>query len=81
MLEWCNRDLDEDDMCRFDEILNHRVNPEDITLSDGAKCDIGRLQLLFGENATIAVGLKPDPATFQNTINAVAISGGPFGSG
>lgn len=31
------------------------VSPEDIFVSDGAKCDIGRLQTLFGSDQTIAV--------------------------
>ncbi len=31
------------------------IKPEDVFISDGAKCDIGRLQLLFGKNASIAV--------------------------
>jgi LL-diaminopimelate aminotransferase len=35
------------------------VQPEEIFVSDGAKCDIGRLQVLFGSQATIAV---QDPA-------------------
>lgn len=31
------------------------ISPEEIFISDGAKCDIGRLQLLFGAQASIAV--------------------------
>lgn len=31
------------------------VNPNDIFISDGCKCDIGRLQMMFGSKATIAV--------------------------
>lgn len=31
------------------------VAPEEVFVSDGAKCDIGRLQILFGSYATIAV--------------------------
>ncbi len=34
---------------------NGRVGPEEIFISDGAKCDIGRLQILFGPGARIAV--------------------------
>jgi len=42
------------------EVLYHgRVNPKAIFVSDGAKCDIGRLQLLFGPSAKIAL---QDPA-------------------
>jgi LL-diaminopimelate aminotransferase len=36
-----------------------RVNPEEIFISDGAKCDCGRLQMLFGPKVTVAV---QDPA-------------------
>lgn len=35
------------------------VKPEEVFISDGAKCDIGRLQLMFGRDVTIAV---QDPA-------------------
>jgi LL-diaminopimelate aminotransferase len=41
------------------KIYNNHVSPDDIFISDGAKCDIGRLQLLFGPDATIAL---QDPA-------------------
>lgn len=36
-----------------------RINPQEVFVSDGAKCDIGRLQLLFGREARIAI---QDPA-------------------
>lgn len=35
------------------------VKPHEIFISDGAKCDLGRLQLLFGSNVRVAV---QDPA-------------------
>lgn len=35
------------------------ISPDDIFISDGAKCDIGRLQLLFGPNTSMTV---QDPA-------------------
>lgn len=42
------------------EVLYHqKVQPEEIFISDGAKCDIGRMQTLFGAQASIAV---QDPA-------------------
>jgi LL-diaminopimelate aminotransferase len=40
-------------------LYNNLVNPEDVFVSDGSKCDIGRLQVLFGKNVSIAV---QDPA-------------------
>ncbi len=35
------------------------VKPEEVYVSDGAKCDIGRIQYLFGSNVSVAV---QDPA-------------------
>jgi len=40
-------------------LYSGRVHSEEVFVSDGAKCDIGRLQLLFGPDATMAV---QDPA-------------------
>jgi LL-diaminopimelate aminotransferase len=36
-----------------------RIRPEEVFISDGAKCDLGRLQMLFGSAVSIAV---QDPA-------------------
>ena len=41
------------------KLYKNRVHPNEIFISDGAKCDIGRLQLLFGGQARIAI---QDPA-------------------
>ena len=41
------------------KIYNNTLSPDDIFISDGAKCDIGRLQVLFGPDAVIAL---QDPA-------------------
>lgn len=41
------------------QLYNNIVSPDDIIISDGAKCDIGRLQMLFGPSASMAV---QDPA-------------------
>lgn len=38
-----------------ERLYQNRVHPEEIFISDGAKCDIARLQLLFGSKARIAV--------------------------
>lgn len=35
------------------------INPDEVFISDGAKCDLGRLQMLFGHEVSIAV---QDPA-------------------
>lgn len=42
-----------------DVMYKGKVSFEEVFISDGAKCDIGRLQLMFGSNVTIAV---QDPA-------------------
>lgn len=36
-------------------VYQGRIAPDDIFVSDGAKCDLGRLQVLFGPDATIAL--------------------------
>lgn len=41
------------------KIYSNKVKPDEIFISDGAKCDLGRLQMLFGADVTIAV---QDPA-------------------
>ena len=41
------------------KIYFNRVQAEDVFVSDGAKCDLGRLQMLFGHEISIAV---QDPA-------------------
>jgi LL-diaminopimelate aminotransferase len=40
-------------------LYKNLVQPDEVFVSDGAKCDLGRLQALFGSEATIAV---QDPA-------------------
>jgi len=40
-------------------IYSNLVHPEEVFISDGAKCDLGRLQMLFGSDISIAV---QDPA-------------------
>ncbi len=41
------------------KIYTNQVNADEVFVSDGAKCDIGRLQMLFGSDISIAV---QDPA-------------------
>ena len=40
-------------------LYNGRIEADEVFVSDGAKCDLGRLQLLFGGQASIAI---QDPA-------------------
>ncbi len=37
------------------KLYHNLIKPEDVFVSDGAKCDIGRLQMLFGRDITIAI--------------------------
>lgn len=37
------------------KIYQTRVSPDEVFISDGAKCDLGRLQMLFGKDISIAV--------------------------
>ena len=37
------------------KLYNNAVKPNEVFISDGAKCDIGRLQLMFGPTASVAV--------------------------
>lgn len=41
------------------KIYQDRISPQDVFVSDGAKCDLGRLQKLFGGDVSVAV---QDPA-------------------
>ena len=38
-----------------DKLYNGLVDADEVFISDGAKCDIGRLQLMFGSSATVSV--------------------------
>jgi LL-diaminopimelate aminotransferase len=42
-----------------EKLYNNKISAEEVFTSDGAKCDVGRLQLMFGPDVTIAV---QDPA-------------------
>lgn len=52
-------------------LYKNLVSPDELFISDGAKCDCGRLQLLFDENTTVAV---QDP-TYPVYVDTTVISG------
>ena len=52
-------------------LYNNNIDTDDVFLSDGAKCDLGRLQLLFGPNKKVAI---QDPA-YPVYVDASIISG------
>lgn len=49
-------------------IYKGQVAPDDIFVSDGAKCDIGRLQFLFGPNAKIALQDPTYPVYLDSSL-------------
>lgn len=50
------------------KIYAGKVSPDDIFISDGAKCDIGRLQFLFGNEARIALQDPTYPVYLDTSI-------------
>ncbi len=50
------------------EVYGDKLSPDDIFVSDGAKCDLGRLQLLFGPDVTIAVQDPAYPVYVEGSI-------------
>lgn len=51
-----------------EKIYLSTISSDEIFISDGAKCDIGRLQLLFGPNVTIAVQDPSYPAYVDTSV-------------
>lgn len=49
-------------------IYRGQVDPDDIFISDGAKCDIGRLQLLFGKDVSILVQDPTYPVYLEGSL-------------
>ncbi|MEM4326064.1 MAG: LL-diaminopimelate aminotransferase [Candidatus Pacearchaeota archaeon] len=49
------------------------VNEDEIFISDGAKCDIGRLQIMFGQNIRIAVQDPSYPVYVDGSIIVGAV--------
>lgn len=51
-----------------EKIYAHLVNAEEVFVSDGAKCDLGRLQLLFGSQVSIAVQNPSYPVYIEGSL-------------
>ena len=51
-----------------EKIYHSTFSADEIFISDGAKCDIGRLQLLFGDKCTIAVQDPSYPAYVDTSV-------------
>lgn len=50
------------------KIYSHLVQPEEVFVSDGAKCDLGRLQMLFGKETSIAVQDPSYPVYIEGSL-------------
>lgn len=50
------------------KIYLNRVHPEEVFISDGAKCDLGRLQMLFGNDLSIAVQDPSYPVYIEGSL-------------
>lgn len=51
-----------------EKLYPNLAKPNEVFVSDGAKCDIGRLQLLFGSNVSIAVQDPAYPVYVEGSI-------------
>lgn len=49
-------------------VYNGKVQADDIFVSDGAKCDIGRIQLLFGQEAKVALQDPTYPVYLDSSL-------------
>jgi LL-diaminopimelate aminotransferase len=59
---------------------NNAFSAEEVFISDGAKCDIGRLQLLFGANIPVAVQDPSYPVYVDGSV-LIGAAGGWTGTG
>lgn len=51
-----------------ERVYNNDISPDEVFISDGSKCDIGRLQILFGNDCTIGVQDPSYPAYVGSTV-------------
>jgi len=49
-------------------VYGGKISPDDIFVSDGAKCDIGRIQLLFGQEAKVALQDPTYPVYLDSSL-------------
>ena len=56
-------------------LYNGLVEPDEVFISDGAKCDIGRLQLLFGSDVKVAVQDPSYPVYVDGSVLTGAAGG------
>jgi LL-diaminopimelate aminotransferase len=54
-----------------EKLYNKLINPNDIFVSDGSKCDISRLQLMFGSKVVSAVQDPSYPVYVDTRLKAI----------
>ncbi|MDR0642357.1 MAG: LL-diaminopimelate aminotransferase [Treponema sp.] len=64
----------------YKNIAGEALKPDEIFISDGAKCDIGRLQLLFGAGTAVAVQDPSYPVYVDGSV-LIGAAGAWQGSG
>jgi LL-diaminopimelate aminotransferase len=47
-------------------LYDGKIAPEEVFVSDGSKCDIGRLQMMFGSAVTSAVQVRARPRAYSD---------------
>lgn len=53
-----------------EKLYGGRISADDVFISDGAKCDLGRLQFLFGRNCTTTIQDPSYPAYVATSVMA-----------
>lgn len=48
-----------------EKLYNGLIRPDEVFVSDGAKCDIGRLQMMFGPGVTSAVQVRASMISYE----------------
>lgn len=51
-----------------EKVYSNKISADEVFISDGSKCDIGRLQLLFGSQTSIAVQNPSYPAYVDTAV-------------
>src|SRR5208283_2931346 len=62
-----------------EKLYRGRIEPHEVFVADGAKCDIGRLQLMFGSGVSIAVQDPAYPVYVDGSV--IAGAAGPAAPG
>ncbi|MFH1053544.1 MAG: LL-diaminopimelate aminotransferase [Candidatus Woesearchaeota archaeon] len=58
-----------------EKLYNNIIKPEEVFISDGAKCDIGRLQLMFGPDVKVSVQNPSYPVYVDGSVLIGATKG------